>query len=101
MFMIHSHEDGLNIIQSLKKQFNREIELLCLNSSFLDISQLLIKAQELAKISPQVVLKESEFHELENPYYEISVFCHDKDLNSYIALVESYGLTIDLVHEYE
>ena len=98
--IIFSHEEGLEKVNYFKKKYDTEIEILCLNSSFFNIDKELINAMELAsQFTEQCVLKESEFHEEELPYYEISFFCNKNDVNKSVKLIESFNLKIDIIHE--
>lgn len=102
--MILSHEDGLNLINNLKHKYNYEIELLCLNSDFMNIHEIhkeLIKLEQLQKDFPEnIVLKESEFHSLDKPYYECSVFCDKKESDKFELVLSDRDITIDLYHDY-
>ena len=98
--MILSHEEGLNKLYSLRTQFSHELELICLNSEFMDISKKIIIAQELALQYPnRVLLKESEFHEKNSPYYEISIFCNTNEVKKFTQLIQASGLDLDLIHD--
>lgn len=97
---ILSHSEGLEKIYKLRTVFELEIECICLNSNFQDISQMLPRAVGLQKeYCDQVVLKESEDHSIENPYYELSVFCNSSDQEKIVQLLKDYNLAIDLVHD--
>lgn len=98
--MVLKHLAGLDRIYELREQFAIELELVCLNSEFDDIKDLLVQAKKLQKQYPQrVVLKESEFHSKRDPYYEISVFCHPEEVASFTQEVAGWGLKVDLIHE--
>jgi hypothetical protein len=98
--LIYSHEDGLTKMSNLKKTFEIELEINCLNSTFYEITDQLESAKNLAlKFPNQCVLKESEFHEDDVPYYEISLFCNRNDINEKIKTIESFNLIIDIIHE--
>jgi hypothetical protein len=98
---IDSHEDGLNKIYSYRKKYTTEIECLCLNSQFFkDIAIKLKKAVSFRNDFPdKVVLKESEFHSKETPYYELSVFCNDNEVELYKEKIEELSLEIDIIHQ--
>ena len=98
--MIKSHLNGYDTCLHLKKVYPIELELICLNSEFFDITKDLIQAKHLASEYPhQVVLKESEFHDEKQPYYEISVFCNEEDESKFTAIINGYGLKVDIVHK--
>lgn len=100
--MILSHEDGLEKHYRLRKIFQIELELNCLNSEFLKITYLLKNAKQLTENYPDnVVLKESEMHTEETPYYEVSVFCNKKDECLFTKVVESLNLEIDIIHNWD
>tara|TARA_Y100000034_G_C6910321_1_gene424397 strand:- start:17890 stop:18207 length:318 start_codon:yes stop_codon:yes gene_type:complete len=97
---ILTHIEGLDEIYRLRREFEIELELSCLNSEFFDLTPLLSKALRLKKEYPDnIVLKESEFHDVDHPYYEISVFCNKKDLNIFKEILNDYNLSIDIIHE--
>ena len=95
-----SHSDGLEKTYQLRSVYELEIECVCLNSNFFDISSYLPKAQTMLNNYPdQVVLKESEDHSEECPYYELSVFCNNSDLEKFTKILTDLNFSIDLVHE--
>lgn len=95
-----SHSDGLEKIYQLRIVYELEIECVCLNSNFFDISSYFPKAQTMLNNYPdQVVLKESEDHIKECPYYELSVFCNNSDLENFTKILTELNISIDLVHE--
>lgn len=100
--MIKTHEDGYSLYQKLKSIYSHEIELICINSAFLEadiVKSRLAHAQSLAELFPdRVILKESEFHTPQEPYYELSLFCNSNELDLYQSQLNAFGLTIDLVH---
>lgn len=99
--MIDSHEKGIEKYNILKKIYDLELELHCLNSSFYSIDKInhLLEIYKNIKLnlSNNTILKESEFHTKETPYYEMSVFCN---INEAISLIENNSLKnhIDLIH---
>lgn len=102
MNSILTHSDGYNLIKSLSLKYDNEIECLCLNSQFLSVSEMeqaLNKYKQLVLDFPQIiVLKESEFHENEFPYYEMSLFCDKKDVDKFELILAERGIKIDLIH---
>lgn len=97
-----SHEIGLEKISALKSKYQYEIELDCLNSHFSDIE--LMKEKYLLlnnNFDTRVVLKESEFHEKENEYYECSFFCTKDELKWAKKIITEHGIIIDIIHDNE
>lgn len=95
-----NHLDGLELIYKLRTQFSHELELVCLNSEYQDITPLLLKAQFLqAQFPDQVVIKESETHDSQYPYYEVSLFCNQEDVEKFTKTIEDAGLQLDIIHE--
>lgn len=96
------HQEGLNKRDQLIKNQLIEIELGCINSDYhsdLEIQQLLEKALKLINLYPEnSILKESEFHELHSPYYELSLFCQQEDLVRMMNEIKTLELVIDVVH---
>lgn len=98
--MILNHNDGLERIYSLRKQYEIELELVCLNSEFKDITTLIPQAQQFyLTFSDRVVFKESETNELDYPYYEISIFCQKDEIERYQTEIINHGLALDIIHE--
>lgn len=101
--MIKTHQEGWDLHNICRSQYELEIEMVCLNSAFeelLHLKKSLERAKSLAQEYPkQVVLKESEFHEDSAPYYEISLYCNAKDKSKFIQVIESFGLEVDLINE--
>lgn len=101
--MIRTHGEGSVLHEKYRSQYELELELICINSEFedsLNIKKSLEKAKLLVQEYPdQVILKESEFHEENSPYYEVSVYCYNKDKNKFIQAIEDIGLKIDLINE--
>lgn len=98
--MILSHSDGLEQIYKLRIKYSNEIELVCLNSEYCDTNKLLPKAQALFTQYPdQVVLKESEAHEEDMPFYEVSLFCDQDKIDYFSKLIEDLGLAVDIIHD--
>lgn len=99
--MILSHLEGYESYLKLKSQYPIEIELNCLNANFSstdNIQALLFKYEYLAnQLGEQAILKESEYHEEDFPYYEMSIFCTQEYLEK---LIEKYNISeyIDLIH---
>lgn len=101
--MIRDHEEGRIIFNNLKQKYGCEIELICLNSGFLDskiLKRELDKAKDLyEKFPDRVLIKESEFHTKEDPYYEVSFFCSKEEVNDWKRTLNDMGFMIDLIHE--
>lgn len=97
---MQNHLEGLESIYKLRAKFDLEIECVCINSNYEDISKKIKNAIKLKnEYSDQVVLKESEDHHEDCPYYEISLFCNHVDLEKYSKVINDFGLKIDLVHK--
>ncbi len=98
--MIKTHQEALDLQLQYRTQYELELELVCLNSEFDDIQDSLEKAKFLAQEYPQqVILKESEFHERENPYYEVSIYCDNDNKDKFIKIAQDLGLVVDLIHD--
>lgn len=93
--------EGLNLHSHLRTLYNCELELVCANSNFFpDISKMLEKYKDLAEKYPkQFVLKESEWHEENQPYYEASLYCDIKEVQRFKQILESENVKVDIVHE--
>ena len=100
--MILNNEDGLKKRENLKSQYLIELELLCLNSEYFgkDVVSLKLKnyLQLSEELNKQSILNESEFHSLESPYYESSIFCDFNLFNQITNTIKEYGIEIDIVH---
>lgn len=101
--MILSHTEGLARSRTHKALYTRELELDCINSNFLtetEVKRQLAAAQSLADLYPsRVVLKESEAHEPNVPYFECSLFCYEDEVAEFEEVVEDLGLKVDILHE--
>lgn len=98
--MILNHLAGTDKRDELKAEYPVEIECICLNSNFEDISDLINMAINLQKQYPErVVLKESEFHEEDEPYYEISLYCDLEEVTKYSEIIKKFGLQVDIIHK--
>ena len=100
LFMILSHQQGLSKVQLLRSKYDTELELMCLNSEYFDLTKLIPDATNLSeKYSDRVVFKKSEFHTKKNPYYEISLFCNQNELEEFKNIIKSINLEIDIIHD--
>jgi hypothetical protein len=98
--MILSHIEGINRIDFLRAVYQKELECLCLNNEFMDISTLIPHAKSLLEKYPdRVVFKESEFHDEETPYYEFSLFCNESELTEFKNIIKNSNLEIDIIHD--
>ena len=100
--MIKDHNTGLETHHKYKNQFPIEIECLCLNSAHLSKEVVEAKLKAYKNIALELEscanLKESEFHEEDKPYYELSIYCDFKDINMCLATLKEYGIEIDIIH---
>lgn len=100
--LILSYEESIDKIISLKERFEFEIEISCLNSAFSDISTKLTLAKNISEyLSERTILRESEFHDDDRPYYEFSLFCNREDLERFKLYIAESGLEIDVIHDVE
>lgn len=101
--MILSNLDGYEKQKALKQKYELEIELMCLNSHFINKQELYKKLEKYQRLEKDftsvVVLKESEFHEESSPYYEMSLFCNEEMLEKFKLVLEDREIKIDLIHK--
>lgn len=98
-----NHEEGINLHYKLKNQFEIEIEFLCLNEEFMDKEQLLSKLDIYQKISynypSSSILKESEMHDENKLYYEMSIYTSLSEVDAILYDLENnYSIHIDIIH---
>lgn len=99
--MILNCKEGLERFYCLKKMYPIEIELLCANSNYCkNIEPMMSRYKALAEKYPSsFLLKESEAHEPEFPYYEASMFCNKENLDQMLKMLASEGISVDIVHD--
>lgn len=100
---IVTNDIGIRLRNSFESSGYKELELDCANSNFLGeekAKNMLNKYINLQRIFPDnVIIKESEYHTGENPYYECSVFYKGKDEEKKIReYLLSNGINIDIEH---
>lgn len=100
---IISHQEGLNKIASLRTHFDYELECMCLNSNFFTEEVFVSMIQRALQLyyshSDNVVLKEAEFHELDSPYLELSIFVRFDNLDQTKHELENLGIELDIIHD--
>jgi hypothetical protein len=100
--MILNNEDGLKKREKLKSEYLIELELVCLNSEYFGKDVVSLKLKNYLELSEELrkqsILKESEFHNSEKPYYESSIFCDFDLFNQITNTIKEYGIEVDIVH---
>lgn len=98
--MILTHSEGTNLVNSLRGDFDIEIECLILNSEYdSDIFDKLELYKKLKTRFPSnTVLKESSDHSEDSPSYELLVFCKAKEKDSVLKLLSKYEIELKTIN---
>ena len=104
--MIYDHSNGYEEALNRRKIYGWEIELLCANSqngrSLEAIKRMMALYKQLQTQYPeQVLIKESENHFDDAPYFDTSLFCNKDDVIKFSQLVISLGMVIDFIHNHD
>lgn len=104
--MIYNHLEGYEKSLQLRIRYGNELELVCANSqcgfTIEKVNSMMNLYKQLQEKFPdQVLIKESEAHEDNSPYYEASFFCFSDEIDQYTKIISDMGIEIDIYHDHK
>ena len=98
-----SHMEGYEKFLKLKNSHPVELELICLNSEFFDEDFMKKNLTLYKSLCEEIgleksLIKKSEAHKEDQPYYECSVFSCLSKAADLIRKIQTMGLQIDIIH---
>lgn len=105
MSKILTFEEGEVFRNQMVYEYRYEFELVCINAQARGLSREQVQSELnqallLNENYPgKTIVRESEFHEADSPYYEVSVFCFQDEKKEVKKHLKDNGYLVDIVHD--